>query len=222
MTKRPGARVHGPNCQSNNLFGEEERSAQRKYDRRVEVASRRGCLIIESRAIVRIVVLRNLCQRSLLCHFLCHHVNHCHFMDIFFCVVTDAPTSTRPLPPFRGSLIMGYNTKRRLYETSSVRRQLARDVQFFFRRVGGWGSSRDLCRRPDMSVIRWSLGLSRVWIISRYVFLSVRGMTNWKVNEARSSYVIVYCTTEGPDYSSTFGSTEVGGREVSMTVIIIY
>ena len=84
MTKRPGARVHGPNCQSNNLFGEEERSAQRKYDRRVEVASRRGCLIIESRAIVRIVVLRNLCQRSLLCHFLCHHVNHCHFMDIFF------------------------------------------------------------------------------------------------------------------------------------------
>ena len=139
----------------------------------------------------------------------------------FFCVVTDAPTSTRPLPPFRGSLIMGYNTERRLYETSSVRRQLARDVQFF-RRVGGWGSSRDLCRRPDMSVIRWSLGLSRVWIISRYVFLSVRGMTNWKVNEARSSYVIVYCTTEGPDYSSSFGSTEVGGREVSMTVIIIY
>ena len=65
-------------------------------------------------------------------------------------------------------------------------------------------------------------GLFRVWIISRYVFLSVRGMTNWKVNEARSSYVIVYCTTEGPDYSSTFGSTEVGGREVSMTVIIIY
>ncbi len=50
-------------------------------------------------------------------------------------------------------LIIGYNTEQRLYEISSAQHQLARGVQFFFRRVEGWGSSRDLSRRPDMSVI---------------------------------------------------------------------
>ena len=138
----------------------------------------------------------------------------------FFCVVTDAPTSTRPLPPFRGSLIMGYNTKRRLYETSSVRRQLARDVQFFFRRVGGWGSSRDLSRRPDMSV--GHSHCSTVWTISQSVFLSVLRSSNWEVNEARYSVTIVAHATEGPGYYSTSGFTEVDGQEVSMTVLIIY
>ena len=89
-----------------------------------------------------------------------------------FRVATDAPASPRPLPTLRGDLVIGYDVMRRIYAVSLIRSQLARDVQSFFRHVRGRGSSRDLSRRPDMSVVRWTLRQFRVWIICQFVQLS--------------------------------------------------
>ena len=139
-----------------------------------------------------------------------------------FRVATDAPTSSRPLPPFQGDLIIGYNVLRRVYVFSSVRSQFARDVQSFFRHVRGRGSSRDLSRRPDLSVVRWTLGLFRVWIIRQFVFMSflddaIRSH-NWEVDEAQYSVTIVARAVEGPGYFSSSWFN----HEVSVTFLMLY
>ena len=139
-----------------------------------------------------------------------------------FRVATDAPASPRPLPPLRGDLVIGYDVMRRIYAVSLIRGQLARDVWSFFRHVRGRGSSRDVSRRPDMSVVRWTLGLFRVWIVRQFVFVSylddaIRSR-NWEVDEAQLSIVIVARAVEGPGY---FSSSWVN-HGVSVTFLMLY
>ena len=120
----------------------------------------------------------------------------------------------------QGNLVIGYKIVRRLYAISSIRCQFALDVQFFFRRVCGRGSSCDLSHRPDMSVIRWTV--QSVDHQSVGLFVRPFRSSNWEVNEARYSVTTVARATEGPGYYSTSRFTEVDGQEVSMTVLIIY
>ena len=139
-----------------------------------------------------------------------------------FRVVTDAPVSSRPLPPLQGDLIIGYNVLRRVYIVSSAQSRFARDIQSFFRHVRGRGSSRDLSRRPDLSVVRWTLGLFRVWIVRQFVFVSyvddaIRSY-NWEVDEAQYSVTIVARAIEGPGYFSSSWFN----HEVSVTFFMLY